>query len=331
MIRILHVGLGPLGKKMVEAAVLRGFEVVGGADIAPDFGGKPLGDLCPSAPENAMVFSDIAQACTATSPDVAVVTTVSSLSGISQQISVLAAQGIPIISTCEELSYPWEADPKTAGEIDSTCRDAGVPCLGTGVNPGYLMDYLPTVLTAPSARVDAIRVWRVQNAATRRVPFQKKIGAGLGLNEFELRRQEGVLRHVGLRESVGFIASRMGWSLDDYSESLEPVVAESDLSEGYAPISAGQARGVKQVGTGFSGGAERIVLTFVAAVGEKESYERVSIEGIPRLEWRCDGGINGNIATCAITLNAIRSLLAAEPGLRTMGDVHPVTFGPPQL
>jgi len=161
----------------------------------------------------------------------------------------------------------------------------------------------------------------------RRIPFQKKIGACLDLLEFARKAEEGVLRHVGLRESVGYIASRMGWPLDDYSESLGPVVAETEVTSGYAPIAAGDARGVEQVGRGYVAGAELITLTFRAAVGEPESYERVSIEGSPPIEWRCPGGINGDVATCAITLNAIRSVLAAPPGLRTMADIHPVAYG----
>ncbi len=302
---------------MVEAAIARGFDIVGAVDIAPQLSGRPLQEVCPGAPEGIVVSSDIAAACAQASPDAAILTTVSSLERIQPQIASLAEQGLPIVSTCEELSSPWETSPQRAAAIDAVCRTAGVACLGTGVNPGYLMDFLPTVLTAPCARVDAIRVKRVQDASSRRIPFQKKIGAGLDLDEFERRKEQGVLRHVGLRESVGFIADRMGWRIDRYTESLEPVVGETGL-----------ARGVLQIARGFQADTELITLTFRAAVGEPESYEEVRIEGEPPLRWRCEGGVHGDIATCAITLNAVRSVLRAQPGLRTMGDIEPVAFGP---
>jgi 4-hydroxy-tetrahydrodipicolinate reductase len=313
---------------MVEAAVSRGFEIAGAVDIDPQIAGKSLAQICPGAPTDVVVAADLAEACARSEPDAAVLTTVSSLVAARGQIEVLASKGVPVVSTCEELSFPWEADPGTAKEIDESCRAGGVACLGTGVNPGYLMDFLPTVLSAPCLRVDAVQVWRVQDASARRVPFQQKIGAGLDSEQFEQKREEGVLRHVGLRESAGYIASSLGWSLDGYEETLEPVVADTPISAGYAPIEPGQARGVLQIGRGYCAGSEIITLTFRAAVGEPESYERVRIEGIPELEWRCEGGINGDVATCAVTLNAVRSVLSAQPGLRTMADIRPVTFGP---
>ncbi len=127
-------------------------------------------------------------------------------------------------------------------------------------------------------------------------------------------------------ESVDFIAKRLGWKLDKNTESLEPVIAERDINTGYKPITKGMACGVHQVGRGFVGDKEVIALNFKAAVGEPESYEQVRIDGEPEIQSIITGGVNGDIATCAITLNAVRSVLAASPGLKTMGDIPPVAF-----
>jgi 4-hydroxy-tetrahydrodipicolinate reductase len=206
------------------------------------------------------------------------------------------------------------------------CLNHGVACLGTGVNPGFLMDFLPAVLTAVCGRVDQVRVLRFQDAAARRVPFQKKIGAGLTPDEFRAKASEGVLRHVGLVESMDFIAARLGWVLDRRSESLEPVIATEEIGTGYVPIRPGMARGVEQIGRGFIGSDEVITLHFRAAVGEPRSFDRIIIDGEPRLDATLDGGVNGDTATCAIVLNAIRSVASAPPGLRTMADVWPPSF-----
>ena len=230
------------------------------------------------------------------------------------------------ISTCEELLYPWNTQPEVAERIDKLCQEHGVVCLGTGINPGYLMDYLPTILTGVCQSVNAVRVTRVQDASIRRIPFQQKIGAGLTLDEFERRRQEGTLRHVGLPESVDFLASRLGWKLDRNTESLAPVIAAQDVMTGYRPIAKGMARGVHQIGRGFVDDAEVITLTFHAAVGEPEAYDEVEIEGDPPIRSRIHGGVNGDIATCSVTLNAIRAVLSAKPGLRTMGDIVPISW-----
>jgi hypothetical protein len=70
-------------------------------------------------------------------PDVAIITTVSSLEKLIPQVEEVASFGIPIISTCEELSYPWKLQPKLSDKLDQICKKYNVSCLGTGVNPGF--------------------------------------------------------------------------------------------------------------------------------------------------------------------------------------------------
>ena len=327
MINTVHIGIGPIGQKMVKFAVERGcFNIVGAVDPDPDKAGKELGELCGIKPLGITVSSNLDEAISSRQPEVAIVTTVSSVVAFESQIVELAKAKLHIVSTCEELFYPWNTQPELSSRIDEICRENGVVCLGTGVNPGYLMDLLPTVLTAPCQNVKKVEVWRVQDASVRRIPFQQKIGAGLSLEEFEVKRKSGTLRHVGLPESVDFIANRLGWKLERNIETLEPVIAEKDINTGYKPISKGMACGVHQVGRGFIGDKEVIALNFKAAVGEPESYEQVHIDGEPAIQSKIAGGVNGDIATCAITLNAVRSVLAAGPGLKTMGDIPPVAF-----
>ena len=98
-------------------------------------------------------------------------------------------------------------------------------------------------------------------------------------------------------------------------------MAEQEVKSGYKPIAKGMVRGVFQVGRGFRGNEELITLTFRAAVGEPESYEEVRIEGEPTFSSRIAGGINGDLATCAVTLNVVRSILEVGPGLKTMVDL----------
>lgn len=322
MIDIVQIGLGPLGQKMVRAAVQRGgFRLVGAVDIDPAKVGKDLGEWCGMERLGVTIGGSLDEALGGKSAQVAVVTTVSSLAAFEPQLAPLAKARLRVVSTCEELSFPWRRQPQIAQRIDQVCRDSGIACVGTGVNPGFLMDYLPTVLTGLCQRVTGVRVCRVQDASVRRIPFQQKIGAGLTVQEFEAKRRAGTLRHVGLPESVDFIGARLGWRLDRITESIEPVLAERDVATGYKPIAKGMARGVYQVGRGFVGRDEVITLTFRAAVGEPESYEEIKIEGEPAFISRIAGGINGDIATCAVTLNVVRSILEVGPGLKTMVDL----------
>jgi hypothetical protein len=322
MIDIVHIGLGPLGQKMVKSAVERGsFRIMAAVDTDPAKIGKDLGELCGIRPLGLPISGSLDEALRGKSPQVAVVTTVSSLKAFEPQLAPLAQRKLPVVSTCEELAFPWRRQPDLAQRIDCLCRDHGIACVGTGVNPGFLMDYLPTVLTGLCQKVTGVRVWRIQDASVRRIPFQQKIGAGLTTKQFDAKVKDGTLRHVGLPESVDFIATRLGWQLDKTTESIEPVMAEQAVNTGYKPIAKGMVRGVYQIGRGFMGRDEVITLTFRAAVGEPESYEEIRIEGDPAFSSRIAGGINGDIATCAVTLNAVRSILEVAPGLKTMADL----------
>ena len=326
MVKVVMIGLGPLGQKVVRYAVRRkSIAIVAAVDTDPAKIGKDLGTLSHIKKLGIVVRGDLKSALKGTRPDAAILTTVSSIRKLEPQVREIAKHKLQIVSTCEELSFPWRRSRAVATRIDALCRKAGVTCLGTGVNPGFLMDFLPSILTAVNQNVKKIVVKRFQDASSRRVPFQQKIGAGLTRAEFNRKVADGSLRHVGLPESMDMLAHAMGWKLTRSTETLRPVIATRCISSGYKVIKKGMACGVEQVGRGFVGRKEVIRLHFRAAVGEPKSFDRVEIEGEPSIVSIIDGGVNGDIATCAITLNALRSVMAAAPGLKTMLDVPAVT------
>lgn len=324
MISVVQFGVGPLGRNVLSNLHERqGICVAGVVDLNPELTGYDTGKLAGGPDSGVAVSGSLEEVMqqNGTRPQVAVLTTVSSVGRLVDQVRMTAEAGMHIVSTCEELLYPWNQHPDEAREIDRICRDYGVACLGTGVNPGFLMDFLPVVFTSTSRRVERITVERVQDASTRRIPFQQKIGAGLSLEEFERKKKEGTLRHVGLPESVDLIAAAMGWKLDDNRETLEPVPSPHGTDAGYMPIGSGMPAGVEQVGSGFVNGKEVIRLVFRAAVGEPRSYDRIFIEGEPEVQTEIKGGLHGDIATSAITVNAVSTIVKCLPGLKTMLDV----------
>jgi len=327
-IRIMQVGIGPIGQKIVNYVHEReGLDIVAAVDPAPDKVGMDVGRLCGlDADLGVIVSSDPGSAVSAAKVDVAVLTTVSSFAACATQAAELAKLGINVVSTCEEMSYPWDTAPETAGELDEIARAHNVAILGTGVNPGFLMDFFPVALSGVCQNVTSIRVSRLQDAALRRIPFQQKIGAGLTLSEFEDKSNTGKLRHVGLTQSIQMIAAGLGWKLEKTEDILTPVIAETDITAGYVPINAGMAAGVRQIGKGWVNGTERITLDFIAAVGQPNPSDTIEIKGMPEIRSTIPGGVNGDIATCAITVNAIRSVAHAAPGLRTMIDIPAVSF-----
>ena len=184
-IKILQIGIGPLAQHITKyISERRNLEIIGALDIDPDKKGKTLGELCKLDNLDIRIKSTLKEAIE-NKPDIAIHTTTSSFKQVVPQLLDILNAGIPIVSTCEELSYPWDTNTELANQIDEKAKKKGVVVLGTGVNPGFLMDSLPTFITAVCQRVDKIKVTRIQNARYRRIPFQNKIGAGLTLEEFE--------------------------------------------------------------------------------------------------------------------------------------------------
>ena len=212
--------------------------------------------------------------------------------------------------------------------IDAAARKAKVAVLGTGVNPGFTMDALPITLTGVCERVDAIAVNRIQDARSRRLPFQQKIGCGLRRAEFQARVDDGRVRHVGLTESIAMIADAMGWTLDRVTDAIVPKCAETAVSSEFLTVEAGRVCGLIQDGTGYVKGEPIIRLHMEAYLGAPESYDSVDVKGSPPLSMKIAGGVHGDVATASITVNSIPKVLAAAPGLHTMRSLPiPSWFG----
>ena len=329
-IRVLHVGLGPIGLGIVrQCASRKGFRIVGAVDVDPDKIGKDLGDVAELGRVlKVPVQGKLGAAIKSGKPDVVVLCTSSSLEKVADQIGAVLKHKLPIVSTTEELAYPWYSNKKLARKIDAQARKAKVAVLGTGVNPGFTMDALPITLTGVCERVDSIRVERIQDAAVRRLPFQQKIGAGLTPAQFEEKVAGGSVRHVGLTESVAMIADAMGWKLDRITDDIGPKVAGKPTKSEFLTVQKGQVAGIVQTGTGYRGDEPLVTLHMEAYLGAPESYDAVIVKGSPDLHMKIDGGVHGDVATASITVNSIPKVLEAPAGLQTMRSmVIPSYFG----
>jgi 4-hydroxy-tetrahydrodipicolinate reductase len=319
-IRVMFIGLGPIGTGVVRQVAARGgFRIVGAVDIDPEKAGKDLGVAAGLRRRlRVPVADDVASCLKRTKPDAVVLCTSSSLQQVQRQLNTILKARVPVVSTTEELAYPWTTQPRLARRIDAQARKARVAVLGTGVNPGFAMDSLPVTLTGICERVDSIRVERVQDARIRRLPFQLKIGAGLNRSEFMARVRELRVRHVGLAESVSMIAAALGWKLDRITDRVRPKLAAKPVRSQHLSVRRGQACGLIQDGIGYRNGKALITLHMEAYLGAPETYDAVTIKGSPALRFEAIGGIHGDTATAAIVVNSIPKVIAAAPGLHTM-------------
>lgn len=321
-IRVGMYGLGAIGADIARLIQQQPhLELVCGIEADPAKAGHDLGELIGAQPLGFVVETDAARALRHSRPDVVVVATTSLLRSVFGQIRDCLAVGARVVSTCEELIYPMAADPVIADQIDREARGAGAAVLGIGTNPGFVMDLLPILLTAPSIDIRHIFVQRVVDASTRRATLQQRIGAGLDPLMFRSWLQQRSTPHIGLTLSMRMVADALGWQLDRVTENVEPLLAETWLRTAYVTVAPGQVAGIHQSARGYRDGHELIQLDWRTAIGMEDTHDAIKIVGTPPIDLVIRGGIHGDQATAALVTRAIPAIMAAQPGLRTVLDL----------
>jgi 2,4-diaminopentanoate dehydrogenase len=329
-IRVVQFGVGPIGASIVRLMRQKhSLEIVGAVDKDPAKAGRDLGEVvgAKDAPWGVTV-SATAATLLAKPVDVVLHTTSSYLPNVMDELLECLSAGCCVVSTCEELAYPFRKHPELSARLDAAAKEEGVALVGTGVNPGFVMDKLVLVLSAVAQRVDFAKAVRVVDASKRRLPLQKKIGAGMTPEEFRAQVAAGVIKHHGLPESIAMVADGLGFALDEITETIEPVIATETVKTEFLEVAPGQVAGVHQIGRGIWEGEDKIFMELQMYVGAKHPADTVELRGEPNLTMTIPGGTHGDIATAAVAVNAITAILAATAGLRTVRDL-PLSILPP--
>jgi 2,4-diaminopentanoate dehydrogenase len=329
-IRAVQYGVGPIGAAIVRLMrEKQSIEIIGAIDSDPAKAGQDLGDLVggADAPWGVPITNDVA-AMLGESPDVVIHSTSSYLPSVMDQLLECLAAEACIVSTCEELAYPFRKHPELAAKLDAEAKAWGVALIGTGINPGFVMDKVLITLSAASQEIETARAVRIVDASKRRLPLQKKVGAGMSVEEFRAQVAAGVIKHHGLPESIAMVSDALGLAVDDIVETIEPVVAREPVKTQFLEVSAGEVAGVHQIARGYAGKVEKIYMELQMFVGAKEPADTVEIMGNPNLTLTIPGGTHGDIATASVVVNCIPAILDAPAGLRTSRDL-PMCFLPP--
>jgi 4-hydroxy-tetrahydrodipicolinate reductase len=316
--RVALVGLGPIGIEVGRAVQGRsGIEVLGAADPATDKAGRTLGEILGGDGPFPVVASarDLYHQTSARRGrrDVVLLCTGSRLESVAPQIEEAVEAGFHVVSTCEELSLPGFRHADLAGRIDAKAKQHGVAVLGTGVNPGLVMDRLALAAAGACVTVEKLKVTRVVDAAKRRGPLRAKVGAGLTKEEFEAGVAARKLGHVGLSESAAMIAAGIGQPIEEISETIEPVLASVETDG----IATGRVLGLHQIARVRAAGEVKVELDLTMAVGAK-AFDRIEIQGDPPVNLTVEGGFHGDRATVGCVVNAIPFVVASPPGIQTV-------------
>jgi 4-hydroxy-tetrahydrodipicolinate reductase len=322
-LRVVQIGVGPIGQEVCRLVLERmQLRLVGAVDIAHGLVGHPLSEVLGVSEDCGITVAEDAEAVLReTDPDVVVHTTTSRLPDVVRQIEVAAMHGANVVSSTEELLFPRLTRPGEAAELEVVALDNNVAILGTGVNPGFVLDTLALISTSVCRRIDRIEGRRVVDAATRRQPLQRKVGAGMPVDEFGKLAAEEKIGHSGLRESAGLICQGLGWRWDEIDQKTEPVIAECAMKTDFFQIEAGQVAGIRNTAWAVVDGAKKIQLELIMAVGAADPIDQIKVFGEPDLTLQIPGGTPGDLATAAILVNAVPSIADAPPGLLTMLDM----------
>lgn len=322
-IRVAMYGLGEIGTTIGRLMLQQPHLVlVGGIDQDSAKVGHDLGTLLGNPqPLGVSVQANATAMLRQARPEVVIIATTSFLREVFPQIRDCLAVGAHVLSTCEELVYPRASHPEIAREVDAEARAAHVAVLGLGINPGFVMDLLPILLTWPSIAIRHLRVERAVDAGARRVTLQQRIGAGLDPLAFRDWLRQRTTPHVGLRHSLQMIADALGWQLERVAETAEPIIADQWLRTPYVTVAPGQVAGIHQTARGYDHYRELIQLDWRTAIGLADTHDAIVIDGTPPIDLVIRGGIHGDQATAALMVRAVAPVIQLAPGLRSVLDL----------
>lgn len=310
---VIIQGLGPIGRTIAKAALAQpALELVGAVDIADDLVDRPLADVVEGAPAGIAIRRTVAQARLDAQAQGGILlhATSSYLRDAAPQFEEALRQGLHVVSTCEELAFAQMRHPDIAAGLDVLARRGQLTIVGTGVNPGFLMDALPASLQSISHDIRSITVTRKQDPSRRRIPFQQKVGMGLSRAEWEAKRDAGGFGHVGLEESARLLAYSLGWKLIDIDHQMEP-----------AGEAGGVVGGTLETLTGTTVDERAIHLYFEANANLEDEYDQIQVDGTPPLDLKFAGGVFGDEATAAAVLRAAKVIPHTRRGIATVLDL----------
>lgn len=316
-IPVVLMGLGEVGRGIARAVLARPeLRLVGAIDTAPALAGKKLDQLLGRPAGGLTVGADPAPAFIEARGGVVLMATTSSFEAALPVIRRAVKAGCSVVSTCEELAWPWLHHESEADALDLFCEAHDVAVVGTGVNPGFSLDRLPAVLAQVLGEVRHVRGLRVVDVAARRDALRGKLGIGLDPAAFEAAEERGQVGHVGLAESAALVAVGCGLEFDEVDEELTPLLADEDAHG----VKAGQVAGVQQVARAFAEGREVVRLELQFALGAEEPRDEVEIDADPPLRAVVPGGIPGEAATANAVVHAALAITERR-GLITVLDL----------
>lgn len=337
MIKVVEWGTGEMGQGLLKFILDRpkDIELAGCLVTNPAKEGKTVGELL-GRPCDVTMTTDFERVLAETKPDVVCINTQSNLHEVTSQIEPAVKSGANVICIAEKLSYPWASDPDWADRFDALAKQHGVSILGTGINPGFMLDALIVMWSSICLRIDSIEASRVNDLS----PFGPTVmvgqGVGTTVEQFNKGVADGsIVGHIGFPESIHLIGKALGWKIDRIEETREPIVTEVERSTPHVTVPAGWVAGCKQVGKGYVNDELKIHLIHPQQIhpelANQETGDYIKIIGDPMVNMQNSPEIPGGKGTYASTGNYIPLMKDARPGMLTVVDMPLPRFLTPSV
>lgn len=327
-IRVLILGTGQMGAGIARHVLdTPGLELVGAYGKRRERAGTDVGHAIGLERDLGIsIEANLPAAAERTRPDIAIQATCSKLDDAWPEIAVLLRHGISVISIAEEMAYPAYRSPAIAAEMRDLACATGAAVVGTGINPGFLLDLLVITLTGICLTVDSITATRVNDLSPYGPTVLDAQGVGLTLEAFEAGLRDGtVTGHLGFPESISMIAAALGCVVDRIEQAVEPIVSEVKRKTPFVTVEPGCVAGSQHTAVAYRDGEPFIIFDHPQQVRPElagiETGDSIEIVGTPGLRFTGSPEIPGGKGTVAIAVNMIPRILAATPGLYTVAEL----------
>ncbi|MGE5498791.1 MAG: 2,4-diaminopentanoate dehydrogenase [Syntrophothermus sp.] len=329
-VKVVIWGFGAMGSGMAEMLLKKkGVEITGVCDLNPERVNKSIFDLLNIPRVNrkdVIVKADINDVLNEKYCDICLCATDSFTKKAFPKLKFALERKVNVISTAEEMAYPKAQAPELACELDRIAKENGVTILGTGINPGFIMDLLVVCLTGCMTEVEQIEAKRINSLSPFGPAVMQEQGVGITTGEFNEGVQSGSLAgHVGFAESINMIADAIGWKVDKFETQMSPIVTDVDRKSAFGFAKSGNVAGVNMTGQGYVDGKALINMIHPQQIEPEmvgvHTGDYITIKGTPEVNLSIKPEVQGGLGTIAMCVNMIPHVINSSPGLKTMIDL----------
>jgi 4-hydroxy-tetrahydrodipicolinate reductase len=272
------------------------------------------------------ITNDLHGLLRATRPHVVIQATCSRVVEAVDEITAALHQRANVISLAEEMAYPAYQSPHLATAMHRLAVANQVTVVGTGINPGFVLDTLVIALTGVCRSVTSITAQRINDLSPYGPTVLRSQGVGLTPAAFRQGIEDGsVVGHFGFPESISMIAKALGWSIDRIEQHRVPIISHIERQTPFVTIAPGYTAGCRHTAVAYMGSKPVITLMHPQQVHPHLEHvvtgDYIDIDGEPAVHFANSPEIPGGLGTVALAVNMIPQVLGAAPGLKSMLDL----------